>query len=914
MMRTGNTRHSARRRGRIHTDYNPYRRVLFDDVFAQSALQYRNTSNETLRLWLMDSEKKRARIESKYNRLKYKAALIIGSKDIVTLGKRPKHYQSDDDGHENDDDECGGGGASGGGGGGGRGRGGYYDDDDDGGGNNNYDDDDDNHDRARRDELLENSIMRKAYIDDLLWPEIMTAVLRLASIESDNRTEACKAIAAKRIYPTADLFPPDPNSSPDDDIPSTNEIVSIMLTRPYMEQYATSIPIINQHVTHMRRDLEDEETLHSDFVQPTPPGTSVGILSQLLPNNWLVDFLNVFTSPPPTTNSILLTTHFLSRRCFDNILYKRTSVTAIRGQLSGSRRAALSSYSSGGWSISTPYLNYALDLPYHIATFANIIGTVSFTPPKKINEAIFPPTEYTDFQLLVHYAARASDRIDYADFLENEHLYLDMNGGRKRIAMMQALESAATDLFDSVDTDGVFKADSNGGIKFVREVLDPTNPTTTPPQYREADVPSNVMSKLLTLVIDNMPQFLQESGPLEYMSQTLMGYADESVRGMYVVPLSAEKDSPIGRMLNFDYHSVDDTQVLQRHLTGVGRNTMAYNRGGATDVRMRLSSKYPRLPCVHRLYAQLMMAASTIVLMTDRLGNERTKLTMSQFVNWCIRVDYHHDDHHRNPPTQRYYRGSSGGGGGGGGNYGSTNPTVVYGSTLGAVPGLLFHVFISDPIRQNPNLSFRANKGAVRTRNGQLADSYLMKPETFVGRPWMKSFFDAFGIYMETLTPNILSSTIMQIRNLGIGTRGTPADTQRTQNKEASHSERTKGLRMMNRRQIQMMTENARDDLWVVLATFINTCIRYGRTNFWVHDVVKYMTESSKCMLSPNDLKNLFSNTYTDVEHGTAYVMKSPVVFGLSVSRIEYPSVTKCKSSVVVVVVIVIVVVVIVIH
>ena len=274
------------------------------------------------------------------------------------------------------------------------------------------------------------------------------------------------------------------------------------------------------------------------------------------------------------------------------------------------------------------------------------------------------------------------------------------------------------------------------------------------------------------------------------------------------------------------------------------------------------------------------MSACVVSLMTAK-DRHSTGIALDTFINWCVRVD----------------NASS--------TLSSTPPLVIYGTTLGAVPGLLFYVFLADPVRRNGVITHQTKP------NGNPRSSYLVEAVTWENRPWMKSFFDAFGSYARyvshlaaNMPPNASTSLtintpsmVMPMRVAGASIT-TPSTNANSAIPTTTSTDPTKGLRIVSRALLGQMSLSTENELMTTKTSFINASMRYDVVHdneFWNDDVIEYMKKSSHAQISVNklDVPYRFGETYVDAEHGTAYLMRSPVVFGLSISRIEHVTVVK---------------------
>ena len=231
---------------------------------------------------------------------------------------------------------------------------------------------------------------------------------------------------------------------------------------------------------------------------------------------------------------------------------------------------------------------YSPDLHHLLSKFASVMSIVPFIPSDSVRSNM-AETVFADIQLLIHFAiASNSDTLNYFNFLKNEFDFL--SDGTTFSRVKTAVRDTVIKLLRVRDRH-VFALKAKKSIAPV----DINNPTKT-------EIPHEIMKDLLPFIIDNKSTYDLKTFQERMNSQ--------NARGKLV---TLEKDTPIGRFLNFDRNSAAE---FERVVKNIKRQHYI-----VSDARVSVKSQGPtaNMDCVRHIYSAMMVAAGTLyyVFQTD---------------------------------------------------------------------------------------------------------------------------------------------------------------------------------------------------------------------------------------------------------------------------------------------------------
>ena len=295
------------------------------------------------------------------------------------------------------------------------------------------------------------------------------------------------------------------------------------------KQIQLKYPIVNYclsvavHINNKIEELIKKERQSKD---------KIDIRFEIVVSKWVSDFFKKFTTKPYSSLSIELNdVYYIS----DNITHTSTNRIEIEQFLKSGKTTKQTKKHEA----SKDTFSYTPDLIYHLSKYASLFTLTAFNPINEVKH-ILKPAIYTDMQLLIHFAMmyysnKISPRKDmYESFLENEHKYVTGKTHKILIDAMnsvipQLVEHRKSYLFDcshSNPQELILKS-RTGDVKF---------------DDKNMEVPKNVFETLISFLADN---------PLIYTNKLAQFYATNN--DTTIGTFSRIKDSPIGRLMNFDF-------------------------------------------------------------------------------------------------------------------------------------------------------------------------------------------------------------------------------------------------------------------------------------------------------------------------------------------------------------------------
>ena len=378
---------------------------------------------------------------------------------------------------------------------------------------------------------------------------------------------------------------------------------------------------------------------------------------------------------------------------------------------------------------------FATDVNYQLSRFCSLAGRLPFVlKPIFRRDVIDPPYDYSDVQLLLHFALECVDASPAAadllsEFLTRPRSFFHGNESSHRMRkLVDAVTEAVILLRDTWDESARFnvsKDDSpfralSGGVK-VGTLLKKRN---------KIGVPVPVMRALIGSVIDDLSSLKMTPG-MERVVRTV-----RNTDRRYL--------SPISHMLNFHTEAYDDF-VRLRNVTEARTNTTCI---AAAAMMLEISE----LDSVLSLYRALLSAAGVVVALSHLLcpdvADDRRQVRdgVVYLLQACVAVENH--------GVQK----------------------VLYASSLEQFPGLLFYTLLGFPERKTRD-QHTGDQHRVNSHMGNIAKVALpqvwtdasfkptsdsppiCRPEFFTGNPGAVALFDAFGQYMERMPGMQLSQS-----------------------------------------------------------------------------------------------------------------------------------------------------------
>jgi len=234
--------------------------------------------------------------------------------------------------------------------------------------------------------------------------------------------------------------------------------------------------------------------------------------------------------------------------------------------------------------------DYHFDSLYHLLRVSALFATTTFTP-SRADEGMFRPAQIADTRLLVEFAVSLSPNLDFAHFLANQVEYMS----RRAHLVYRAVEDAVDVLLARSTERVMFVGNGARGVDLRNASESPAGEgpvpmgTTVSQSWPREPVPAAVMAGIRPCLLSNINVYRRASELAVY---------DES--GVNPSTWSASTESAMGLLLNFDVSAVADVKRL-------------LNKYGGSDlVDMKLLTDASSMPCVYKLYAQLMIAAYAV--------------------------------------------------------------------------------------------------------------------------------------------------------------------------------------------------------------------------------------------------------------------------------------------------------------
>lgn len=676
-----------------------------------------------------------------------------------------------------------------------------------------------NDDNPFRPEKTTGNHGRQHLIDTLTEPELLAAAQRMAFDRTQENSQLYLRLENMRDRP----------STLAETTPHQNELVQLrrQLLQPALDYYSKIVVQIAQAVRIAQHPL------------PAGGAAQIGALAEVRPSGWFENLMAVYDR----ASTIGPVEEYPRAANFDGILFKK--IRARRFPVNRQTGAM----STTAEDIETTFVSYAVDLGYQLCMFASLFGTTHLVP---VEERI-PERLITDFELFMdfavyHYVETTDlvgndDEFSHIGFLRRPFAYWTDPESRKHLA--NAAVKALDLLVSSFNQRFVFGS-HNGQPTLLRFVAAEKESL----QQRQRQVPDNVMVVLRAFVDDNAKLYNQANAIATYVGQRahLLGKSS----ALYYVP---EQDSPllrspIGLFLNQHKPSVNDFKRLYSTLesSGVDRYT----------VRMSLVPEVGSLPCVMRIYQQLMLACVSFsaARTTKQVGGllMADELDPNMLFTRCVDVT-------------------------------ENDGVVSYCSTLEAVPGLPLHnlLFVDDD--QGPNNS--------------AAPSPMGDPEYFRLRPDRVNMFNLMAAYFRSVPSIEEAKLTRELPGLaGLLTKpNSDAAAHLTpfffEGAEMARGDDLHGIRWMERLAVVRVTSAV--DINVVLASHINHYFSSSRQvgAFYESKLKNELYSSRSRDVNPIetlDETETIRRAYLDRSGGWLAFFRQPVLFDVGTSVIDTSS------------------------
>ncbi|XP_019628936.1 PREDICTED: uncharacterized protein LOC109473502 [Branchiostoma belcheri] len=643
---------------------------------------------------------------------------------------------------------------------------------------------------------------RDNVIATLTWEDLVTKARSLADTALDDRMNIIREIELGRRYPET-LAPT---------IAITPNMQEEYMSRPAVAYYGDLVPALAERIREAQEPL-----------QRLDRSKELGIFVEVLPSQWFIDFLHVFyrakrigpVTYPRTIN-------------LNDKLYQEYKITLVDTHTK----------------IGTPTTkkSYTIDTPYHLSLFGSLLTNTKFVPMEKERD-VMSTAIYSDIELLVDYAVRASEDLDYDHFQRDPYAFFT---GTRYQNLLHAVDQAVRDLVQSMGSKYKLMATPHG-VKVI-EVKVAEDKSGVSGYKKDGPVPARIMAVLRTLIEDNMRLYNRTAAIAAYKglrAETIGGDNNRILGTSFkYIPRGHIRMSPIGRLLNFDINAVSDFSKL-------------YNMSGiqAEKLRMSVVSGIDMLPCVQKVYVQLLMAAVAVHTITiGQLTTTHTtyswkKMTTSSktVLETCTRLNHE-------------------------------TKTVQYMSSLEGFPGSIFLSMLADNSEDRKLADLSHNT----------IEPYMSHQDYFAKVKAREHFFNLFGAYV-TMIPTIAEAKLAQSVP-GMAGVLTPNKDDRVATNEGIYSEVDKnfrGIRWMSPDRMDQLRASTGADIYVILASHINKAIvRMADSTFYREDIIPYFMAKpveSEAITTP--LK-VYENYY-NAELGLVNFMSNPIVYYSRTNMVE---------------------------
>lgn len=385
--------------------------------------------------------------------------------------------------------------------------------------------------------------------------------------------------------------------------------------------------------------------------------------------------------------------------------------------------------------------SWAPDIHYLISRMCSSLCMVPFIPltGNNMNHAV-----YTDTQLLIHYAAFSNPSlVNYKEMLKDEFAYVRDH----KSALFRAFETTCIKFKKYKDK-----------LAYKRQgtVVAPTavniNGTPVEGARGPTPVPPEIMDNLLPFLIDNIIRYRAEQ-------------REEAARGSRSIMI--ERDSPIGRFINFNNKSARELESLVKKLT---RDYAMSER--EVSLKGLSGQELPVLDFTRTLFTQMMTAAMTCNLMANRYT------FFDRVINLVDETT---------PPPRK---------------------DVLYTPSLAAFPGALFYTLMYD--QRHPLTPGTSNSSASPYNIAE----YATDPVRRNLYSWMKNFF--------RLVPGIKASKMnTKVYGLAGKYKPNPMPSCEGPGNPSDIKEMMKGLRFINLDTMIQFSNNNKQACNMVLADYL---------------------------------------------------------------------------------------------
>eukprot|EP00058_Branchiostoma_floridae_P005686 XP_002591174.1 hypothetical protein BRAFLDRAFT_105376 [Branchiostoma floridae] len=647
----------------------------------------------------------------------------------------------------------------------------------------------------------DNQQLRDNVIATLTWEDLVMKARSLADMALDDRVNIIREIELGRRYPDTLAL----------SIALTPTMQEEYMSRPVVAYYGDLVPALAERIRKAQEPL-----------QRLDRSKELGIFVEVLPSQWFIDFLHVFhrakrIGPVTYPRAVNL----------NDKLYQEYKITLVDIHTKNVTP--------------TTKRSYTIDAPYHLSLFGSLLTNTKFVPMEKERD-VMAAAIYSDIELLVDYAVRASE-LDYDHFQRDPYAFFT---GSRYQSLLHAVDEAVGDLVQSMGTKYKLMATPHG-VKVI-EMTVAEDKSGVSGYKKDGPVPARIMAVLRTLIEDNMRLYNRTAAIAAYkgLQAETIGGKDNQFHGasFKYIPRGHIRMSPIGRLLNFDINAVSDFSKL-------------YNMSGvqAEKLRMSVVPGIDMLPCVQKVYVQLLMAA--VAVHTITIGHLTTthsayswkKMTKSAktVLETCTRLNHE-------------------------------TKTVQYMSSLEGFPGSIFLSMLADNAEDRKLADLSHNR----------TEPFMSHQDYFAKVKAREHFFNLFGAY-TTMIPTIAEAKLVQSVPGMAGVLTSNKD-DRVATNEGIYSEVDKnfrGIRWMSPERMDQLRASTRADIHVILASHINKAIaRMADSTFYHETIIPYFTmkpEESEVIDTP--LK-VYEN-YFNAELGLVNFMSNPIVYYSRTNMVE---------------------------
>ena len=534
------------------------------------------------------------------------------------------------------------------------------------------DDDDDDDDVRRR-------VLRSASWDELI--ESVREKARSAIVSTERKSLVALANTLPAVYLGDDGSGRGLDESTALLASFLSDANDELLLQPYFVQYNAGRTSLKK----AGRTLNDAKIKLAMITQ----GKTLKPVITIQPSQWFQDFVAVYAraDKPPVDR-------YPTYRSMENTVYLNRDLKVVRVHRNTIPTTEHVSVK-----------HYAHDMGYHLVNFASLFTNVSFKP---INKITMREETFTDVEILIHFALSSYENgLYYTQFLKEPETFLY---GDKSDHLAAAMRNSCTMLMLEFRAGGYSFRVKNKHIELIRETrrVIATGDEGVESGVREeqsqnkAPVPHKAMSVLALSILANTFVDSRRRN-ISVFRRTTPGTSSSEK--------SAQIDSPLGKMLNFDEAAVGDFADMYKNVPESHRN--AFNA--------QLNERTPLLGCVQRMYLLLIGAAACAYALRDTTNQTPA---VNVLLAHCVRFD-------------------------------KDRKMMLYSSTTTSFPGILFYTTLGLSTARISTEESTVKLLKITHTASNVTDWHSKWPgmtgEVFLAQnAYRLPFFELFGVYVDT--------------------------------------------------------------------------------------------------------------------------------------------------------------------